>query len=270
MPPISFQIISDVHLESPKGYDVFLITPKAPYLALLGDIGVVNHRDELTDFLLQQVAQFRIVFFVPGNHEAYGSEWRHVKELLDRVVDLTNSRRKKDPTIGQFVPLVRGRYDFHDEDGDKVTVLGCTLFSNVPEPSMMQVGLGLNDFYVTKGWTVADHNKEHLADLQWLNEQVVSLEGSGRKIVIFTHHSPTIDERANDPRHAGSKISSGFRTDLSGEKCWKSTDVKLWAFGHTHYNCDYVDEHGKRVYTHQRGYYFAPAEGYDGERVVGL
>ncbi|KAK3984997.1 Metallo-dependent phosphatase-like protein [Cladorrhinum sp. PSN332] len=268
MSPILFQIISDVHLESSKGYDIFHITPKAPYLALLGDIGVVKERDELTNFLLRQLTQFRIVFFVPGNHEAYGSDWRHVKEVLDHVVDLAHSMRRKGASIGQFVPFVRGRYDFDNDDGNKVTVLGCTLFSNVPESNVMQVGLGLNDFYVTKSWTVADHNKEHLTDLKWLNDQVASLQGSGRKIAIFTHHSPTADERANDPRHAGSKISSGVRTDLSNEKSWTSADVKLWAFGHTHYNCDFVDGYGKRVYTNQRGYHFAQAEGYDGERVV--
>lgn len=38
----SFQILSDLHLEAPKAYDLFDIVPKAPYLALLGDIGNVK------------------------------------------------------------------------------------------------------------------------------------------------------------------------------------------------------------------------------------
>ncbi|KAK4168303.1 Metallo-dependent phosphatase-like protein [Cladorrhinum sp. PSN259] len=264
----SFQIISDTHLEAHKGYDTFPIIPKAPYLALLGDIGAVQpHKDEFADFLLRQLEQFKIVFFVPGNHEPYGSNWGCVKDFLDHVVDLARSRREQEPSLGQFVPLTRGRYDF-DDDETKVSVLGCILYSNVPAPSMQQVSMFLNDFHVTEDWTVDEHNAQHKADLNWLNDQVASLEQSGRKIVIFTHHSPTTDERANNPRHAGSSVSSGFRTDLSKEKCWTSAQVKLWAFGHTHYNCDFVDEYGKRVYTNQRGYYFHEADGYDGEGIV--
>ncbi|KAK4463659.1 hypothetical protein QBC42DRAFT_304716 [Cladorrhinum samala] len=266
MSPVSFQIISDNHLEAPKGYDIFTITPKAPYLALLGDIGVVLHKEELSSFLLSQLSHFKIVFFLPGNHEAYRADWESVATFIDDVSELARQKRHENPSLGLFVPLVRGRYDI-DEN---TTVLGCTLFSNVPAAQMLEVGMRLNDFHVIRNWTVKEHNACHARDLAWLNEQVVLLENSGRKIAIFTHHSPTTDSRANDPQHAGSTISSGFRTDLSKEKCWTSESVKLWAFGHTHYNCDFADEHGKRVYTNQRGYAFAQAEGFDGKKTVTL
>lgn len=69
---MSVQIVADLHLEAPKAYDFFNITPRAPYLALLEDIGnVVPHKDDLFDFLLRQLGQFKIVFFVPGKHEPY-------------------------------------------------------------------------------------------------------------------------------------------------------------------------------------------------------
>jgi hypothetical protein len=59
-------------------------------------------------------------------------------------------------------------------------------------------------------------------------------------------------------------------TDLADEPCWQSAAVKVWAFGHTHFNCDYRDEkHPKRVISNQRGYYFAQAEGFDMKNVVG-
>jgi hypothetical protein len=41
---MAVQILSDLHLEAPKAYDVFNIIPKAPYLALLGNIGNVASR----------------------------------------------------------------------------------------------------------------------------------------------------------------------------------------------------------------------------------
>ena len=47
----SFQIVSDLHLEVDYSYETFEIQPKAPYLALLGDIRSVKH-DGLFSFLL--------------------------------------------------------------------------------------------------------------------------------------------------------------------------------------------------------------------------
>jgi hypothetical protein len=81
--------------------------------------------------------------------------------------------------------------------------------------------------------------------------------------VIFTHYSPTLDERAVDKKHAGSPVTSGFATDLSGEDCWKSRSVTMWAFGHTHYSCDFTDELGKRVVANQRWYSHDVEEAFD-------
>ena len=54
-------------------------------------------------------------------------------------------------------------------------------------------------------------------------------------------------------------------------ECWKTKSVKLWAFGHTHFNCDYTDESsGNRVVTNQRGYYFAQSAGFECDKVIEL
>lgn len=64
----TFEILSDLHLEMRSGYTKFTITPKAAYLALLGDIGVING-DKLeyrvlpfTNLLLKQLKQSRLSF----------------------------------------------------------------------------------------------------------------------------------------------------------------------------------------------------------------
>ncbi len=80
---MAIQIISDLHLESPKAYDIFEIVPRAQYLALLGDIGnIVAHKDDCLAFLTRQLRQFKAVLFVPGNHEAYYSNWGDTLEVL--------------------------------------------------------------------------------------------------------------------------------------------------------------------------------------------
>jgi hypothetical protein len=45
--------------------------------------------------------------------------------------------------------------------------------------------------------------------------------------------------------------------------------VIAWAFGHTHFNCDFVEPGSrKRVVANQRGCYFQQAVGFDGRKCV--
>ncbi|KAK3899335.1 hypothetical protein C8A05DRAFT_37057 [Staphylotrichum tortipilum] len=270
---MALQILSDLHLEAPKAYDIFSITPRAPYLALLGDIGTVAaHNADFLAFLTAQLRQFRAVLFVPGNHEAYHSSW---PETLAILREFEEECRGKEG-LGEFVLMDRGVYRLPPEGGKRMVVLGCSLFSRVAKEDAMAVEMGLNDFYKTRGWDVKQHNAAHERDLGWLNERVGELEqeedGGEVRVVVLTHWMPTRDERATEPRHAGSRITSGFSTDLSGERCFASGRVKVWAFGHTHYNCDFVVERGEagplRLVANQRGYYFSQTEGFDGEKTI--
>lgn len=266
---MAVQILSDLHLEAPKAYDVFEIIPKAPYLALLGDIGnVASHRDEYFAFLTLQLKQFEAVLFVPGNHEAYHTNWPDTLKIL-RAFEIDV---RKDKSLSEFVLLDPMAFRLPRTN---VVILGCSLFSFIPPESQTAVSMGLNDFFQTDEWDVGMHNDAHTRDLAWLNAQVADLERSDVKIMIFSHWSPSLDARAIEPRHAGSPITTAFSTELSDEICFKSGNVNVWAFGHTHYNCDLIIErHGNagqlRLLANQRGYYFAQATGYDGEKTVEL
>ncbi|QIX02419.1 hypothetical protein AMS68_007936 [Peltaster fructicola] len=156
------------------------------------------------------------------------------------------------------------RFDLTEE----ITVLGCTLFSHVATEQAMAVQSRLVDFRDILSWDVGDHVDAHLEDLQWLNLLVSELAQQGRKIIIFTHHSPTTDQRARNPRFAISDVSTGFATDLSKEECWTNPAVSIWAFGHTHYSCDFTTDHGKRVVANQKGYYLIPQKAFQSGKVI--
>lgn len=255
------QVLSDLHLESPVAYDIFEIPSAATNLALLGDIG--QAKDEgYAEFIKSQVQKFQIVFLVLGNHEAYHSDWASVKRLIN------NLQKENLPGEGKLIFLDQTRVDI----SNTTTVLGCTLFSKIDPELENEISFGVNDFYyVGEGWNTTLHNQAHDSDLQWLNQKVKQIEEEepNRRIIIFTHHSPTTDAEAVDPRHAKSFIRSAFSTDLSREKCWTSKNVKVWAFGHTHFNCDFIDEGtGKRVFANQRGYYKAQSVGFDIDKVL--
>lgn len=266
---MALQILSDLHLEAPKGYDIFDVIPKAPYLALIGDIGnVVLHKDDFAAFLRRQLGQFRAVLFVPGNHEAYHSDWPTTLQHLRTFEQDVN----KETSMGKFVLLDCATFEFPDIN---VTVLGCSLFSSIPPEKEQAVSFGLNDFFHIDDWTVQAHNESHMRDVACLNAQVAALEEKDTTVVILTHWSPSTDARSVDPRHTASPISSGFSTDLSSQPCFQNKKVKVWAFGHTHYNCDFEaeregDAEPLRLLTNQRGYYFAQAKGLNGEKVIDL
>ncbi|KAI1371662.1 hypothetical protein F4677DRAFT_434788 [Hypoxylon crocopeplum] len=82
---VELQIVSDLLLKNPKAYDIFEITPAAPYLALLGDIGYIKHRQEYSNFLRRQLSKFRVVFLVLGNHEVWHSSWEDAKETMHQI-----------------------------------------------------------------------------------------------------------------------------------------------------------------------------------------
>ena len=74
------QLISDLHLEheresdgdsDPYGYE-FPADPTVDALALVGDVGQTND-DRFYAYLRAQLARFKVVLFVPGNHEAHFS-----------------------------------------------------------------------------------------------------------------------------------------------------------------------------------------------------
>ncbi|KAG5978507.1 hypothetical protein E4U55_006152 [Claviceps digitariae] len=257
-PVMSIQIVSDLHLERPKNYDKFTIPPKAPYLALLGDVGhVVAHKQDFFDFLTRHLSKFKAILFVPGHHEAFKSTWVQTLKTLRGF----EQHIKQTPSLGEFVVLDRGTYR---PPGCDTVILGCSLFSHVSALERQMVELSVDDFHLIENWSFEDHNNAHQRHLVWLNEQVARLEDDAEvaRIIILTHWCPTRAPGAVDPKQVESAVSSAYYNDLAGQRCFDSAKVKVWAFGHTHYNCDVELERrggagNLRLVANQRGYYFA-------------
>ncbi len=232
-------------------------------IALLGDVGHVQDPD-LFRLFRKLLNHYEVVFYLLGNHDPYQLTMQvaktKVRKFEQEMANLNQSR-----TTGKFVFLDQTRYDLTHN----ITILGCTLFSHITDKQKLKVGSVMVDFKDTKDWTVDDHNEAHHSDVDWLNAEVtkITAEQPQREVVIFTHHSPCTDPRASNPKHRGSDVSSGFVTDLSREECWVNPKVRMWAFGHTHYNCDFVDDAtGKKIVTNQKGYAkFRAQEGFDME-----
>lgn len=271
---VQFQIMSDLHLETPEvrpTYEAFKVQSQHQHLVLLGDIGNVSD-PRLFDFLEEQLQHFKIVFYLLGNHEPYGMTFPTARARVRTFEeDMTRLRSSPDTAIGRFVFLDQTRYDLMDS----IAVLGCTLFSRIVPEQQESVARFVSDFSRIEDWTIDAHSAAHQADLQWLNGQVEDIMQyePHRSIIIFTHHSPTMLEAANDPGHVKdlAGVRSAFVTDLSDQVCWTSLQVKLWAFGHTHFNCDFQEVRtAKRVVANQKGYFRTELLTFDATKVVGV
>lgn len=242
---IKVQVISDLHLEVGKQYSSYTFPACAPFLLLGWDIGRLVDYDEYLRFIELQASRFRKIFLVLGNHEFYGLDY---ESGLKKAQELT-----KEPTLsGKLVLLHRTRWD---DPNSSLTILGCTLWSRIPEEVCDLVETKINDFKRIQGWTSHRHNAVHAEEVQWLHDQVAHTATCDsplgeRRILIATHHAPCI-EGTSRPTDSSNLWTSAFATDLLDQHDWNV--VQVWAFGHTHYSTD-MSRNGVRLVANQRGY----------------
>ncbi|KAF8653548.1 hypothetical protein AX16_003911 [Volvariella volvacea WC 439] len=271
MDALRIQLLSDLHLEIERfpredSDDLYKYSfpAKAKMLALLGDIGWTRD-DRLFEWIRIQLTKFKTIFFVRGNHEAYRSTIAESEERLTQFATTIEKERETSSKLGRFVFLNRTRFDI----SKTVTILGCTLWASLNPDDLEILRWALSDFR-----TIADFNPTvyrflHEQDLAWLNSTVqqIANDEPDRRLVIFTHHAPTV-LGTSDPMYLDGPTSSGYATELVEQPCWGS-NVKVWAFGHTHWCCDFVRE-GVRVVSNQRGYKDKIGSGFDPEMVLEL
>jgi predicted phosphodiesterase len=247
----SFQILSDLHLEVGQQYSAFQIPPSAPYLILAGDIGRLIDYAAYLDFLARHIERFNKVFLILGNHEFY--------ELSISAGIEEAERLEREPVLkGKLVFLNQTRFDV---PGSSVTILGCTLWSKIAEEARDIVQMRVKDFQKIESRTINCHNADYESDMIWLKGQIASVQkenqvlanGPPRRMLVVTHHAPSMKETAS-PNQVDNPWSSAFATDLlvdgdGGE--W--VDVKAWVFGHTHFTTEFK-KCGITVVSNQRGY----------------
>ena len=235
--PQSLDIISDIHLEN---IGSFPLKPKRnSILCLTGDIGTFEDQIMLKSFLKDAVTKYGRVLYVPGNHEYYSQgQWTH--GTLDKIWKNTCEE------IG--IDLLQNKSLIVNTTLGPTRFLGTTLWSGKSR-------ITLNDY--TKIWktpqkrgekcliTMEDTRRWHEEAVEFLGEEL----GKNKDIptVVLTHHAPLL-VGTSDPMYGDS--AEGFATDLSH---LFEPHVKLWAFGHTHYPCDFMYK-GTRVVSNPMGY----------------
>lgn len=271
------QIASDLHIEMfsrdkfrPKStlFDE-VIRPRAPYLALLGDIGCpANSESDWEDyknFLLLQAERFKRVYILAGNHEYYigsfGAKKLTAPEVKARIQSLCDSHPR--------LMFLDKRSEVVEEG--KVRVVGTTLWSYIPPKSRKSVESGVNDYHLcympdptsedgVRLLSSEDTVSWHEEELEYIKAEARAAKAAGQRMVVLSHHPPTFTDTSN-PMYRTSPIRWAFSTDLeymfnyNGEHGpdTEFSAIHTWACGHTHWSCDQTIN-GVHIVSNQYGY----------------
>lgn len=235
----SLQIVSDIHLETRSSSNCIIIKKHANNIALLGDIGNLNADMEVRKykFILNQLAQeFERVFLIPGNHEYYGKLFTmpEYKEKLKKMCDECG-----------VILLDNTKYEIPEYN---LVILGSTLWT----AGNTKIKPRMNDYnyikYDKKNLLTTQHTYDmHQTAVNWISSEIN--ENKDKQIIILSHHAPLLEGISNSA-HAGDECKIFYGTDLSH---LMGDPVKVWAFGHTHYNTEFSHK-GTKIVTNAMGY----------------
>lgn len=273
--------VSDLHLEFSKQLEINS-WPDADYLALTGDIGVgMSSRDFIEKLISSK--KYQHIFYVPGNHEYYNK----CKEDIDlRWLDFAAEHNNFHYMIGQTF-FEDGDYLFagctlwtNIDTPEEQAYIQYSMNDYNMIRSIQAFDPRRDDFYrkvtdfdikVQSTWaqgspatrityvdgmfakpptiSVKLTNCWHQQDVFYLEEAVKEAKVSNKKLVVFTHHTPSI--LCLNEKHAGGYLDKGYYTNLE----WLMKDVYLWGCGHTHNRMDSA-VNGCRLIMCGRGYVF--------------
>jgi predicted phosphohydrolase len=232
----TWHVVSDLHADMAWGPTQVLSSAK--YLALCGDVAEARNARIYRRALEVFSPHYEKVFLVPGNHEYYGGTLLDTRAALAKIVE----------PLWNVVLL---NNDTHVLDDD-TTVIGSTLWSEIPPENERAVQMQLRDYQAIRGGphnrsiTPADTTRLFHQNVQWIKRQVDTAPGP---CVVLTHHAPLL-HGVCAPEHHTSNVKTAFGTDLSHLFCPK---IALWAFGHSHWTVNQA-VNGTRLVSRPRGY----------------
>jgi predicted phosphohydrolase len=230
---VLIQIASDLHIEEVLNPDPLdYIKPSSEILILAGDIGSLYKIEQLTNFLKKLSKFFKIILYIPGNHEYYVTKnykTLTIKELNNRLYTIQDK-------IKNIYIVNKSSIRIND-----LCIVGCTLWSNpqhqIP-PFIVKIS-GIN----TK-----IYKNNHNDHLKYINDMIEYCKNRNFKLVVVTHYPPTQKVLSNNKRN---KFLSLYVNNL--DYLLQIDKINTWICGHVHQNFDFISEKGTRVVGNQKG-----------------
>lgn len=229
---MSIQYISDIHLEFHDRQNKGAISPEmfvkpvAPYLVLAGDIGIPE-LESYKVFLHWCSQKWKQVFLVAGNHEFYNircpvkSDMVTKKELIRSICEGVPNVHFLDCT-SVYIPELQLR------------VLGCTLWSDIPDCIREKVIVYMNDSKQilqtgSTNFLPEAITQVHQKEKQWLNQEIHKCELTNERCLVVTHYLPSYS--LIHEKYEGHFLNACFASDCDD---LFRPPVVGWICGHTH------------------------------------
>lgn len=228
---MKIQYISDLHLESHNNrmfFEKYPVQPCADYLVLAGDIIPLNQIDQINLFLDHISHAFTKVFWIPGNHEFYGSDYKPYQSCnipIRENVFLINNQS-----------VILEEYEF----------ICSTLWSNLDLNKRWFLQYHINDFkyikYQEDYIDALDYNAFHIDALSFLEHKFQTANPS--KTIVVTHHCPVILSIPGQEN-----FSSVYGSSL--EELIVKYQPLYWIYGHTHTANEMINIRNTSLLTNQ-------------------
>ena len=254
---MNITLVSDLHLD----IGGFQEMPGGDVLILAGDIceakelGKEFHSTKALDrkpgslpchdFFEYEVAKYKKVFYVMGNHEHYRGRFDKTKEFLQSMMPANVTVLENDVV-----------------EYEGVMFLGATLWTNLNRGDALtsyHLKHMMNDYKVIQNHYL-DRNvyhkltpehtfKTHVTTMQYF--RLMLSEHRDKPFVVITHHAPSFASVPEYYKH-DHLMNGGYASDLS-EEILDNENIRVWVHGHMHDPVDYkIGE--TRVLSNPRGY----------------
>jgi 3',5'-cyclic AMP phosphodiesterase CpdA len=238
---MNFQFVSDLHLEFAQNKKLLSKKPIIPVqetLIIAGDLMPLSTMDQHQDFLNFLSDHFKMTYWLPGNHEFYGS-------------DLATMSKSFEKSVRTNVLLLNNKAKLIPDPAGPIELIFSTLWSHIPAYLTETVVKRVQDFSQIQ-WngspmTPQVYNQLHQDAFVFLQN---ALESKTARKLVISHHVPSF---LNYPKkHQNDPINACFASNL--DDFIQKTAPNAWIFGHHHSNIPPFLIGKTTLYTNQFGY----------------
>jgi predicted phosphohydrolase len=235
---MKIQYCSDLHLEFPENQKFLAknaLQPVGDILVLAGDIVTFCASRKAQLFFNIVCDQYSAIYWIPGNHEYYGS-------------DISDKPRPLCDQIRSNLFLVNNHSVLHGG----INLIFTTLWSRISPHLEWDMQRRISDFSEIKydggEFTGNRFSSLHEESVGFLKDAFLKTKDQPKLVV--THHVPTLQ---NYPwMYRNSPLTEAFAVELSdliGE-----SGAECWIYGHHHVNTPEFTIGKTRMLTNQLGY----------------